>query len=48
VVKLIQSRPKDYRLDNPLRLRFTHDAPGGARTEEQLFMRIEMLVELLS
>jgi hypothetical protein len=27
-----------------LRLRFTHDA----RTEEQLFMRIEMLVELLS
>jgi transcription-repair coupling factor (superfamily II helicase) len=44
VVKLIQSRPKDYRLDNPLRLRFTHDA----RTEEQLFMRIEMLVELLS
>jgi transcription-repair coupling factor (superfamily II helicase) len=44
VVKLIQSRPKDYRLDNPLRLRFTHDA----RTEEQLFTRIEMLVELLS
>src|SRR5271163_3097586 len=44
VVKLIQGRPKDYRLDNPLRLRFTHDA----RTEEQLFMRIEMLVELLS
>jgi hypothetical protein len=27
-----------------LRLRFTHDA----RTEEQLFTRIEMLVELLS
>jgi transcription-repair coupling factor (superfamily II helicase) len=44
VVKLIQSRSKDYRLDNPLRLRFTHDA----RTEEQLFTRIEMLVELLS
>ncbi len=44
VVKLIQSRPKDYRLDNPLRLRFTHDA----RTEENLFMRIEMLVELLT
>jgi transcription-repair coupling factor (superfamily II helicase) len=49
VVKLIQTRPKDYRLDNPLRLRFTHDAPGGGlRTEEQLFTRIEMLVELLS
>ena len=44
MLKLIQSRPKDYRLDDPLKLRFTHDA----RTEEKLFMRIEMLVELLS
>lgn len=44
VIKLIQSRPKDYRLDNPLRLRFTHDA----RTEENLFMRVEMLIELLT
>jgi len=44
VLKLIQGRPKDYRLDGPLKLKFTHDA----RTEENLFMRIEMLVELLS
>jgi transcription-repair coupling factor (superfamily II helicase) len=44
VLKLIQSRPKDYRLDGPLKLRFTHDA----RTEENLFTRIEMLVELLA
>ncbi len=44
VLKLIQGRPKDYRLDGPLKLRFTHDA----RTEENLFTRIEMLVELLA
>jgi len=44
VLKLVQGRPKDYRLDGPLRLRFTHDA----RTEENLFTRIEMLVELLT
>jgi transcription-repair coupling factor (superfamily II helicase) len=44
VLKLIQGRPKDYRLDGPLKLRFTHDA----RTEENLFTRIEMLVELLT
>ena len=44
MLKLIQGRPKDYRLDGPLKLRFTHDA----RTEENLFTRIEMLVELLA
>ncbi len=44
VLKLIQGRPKDYRFDGPLKLRFTHDA----RTEENLFTRIEMLVELLA
>jgi transcription-repair coupling factor (superfamily II helicase) len=44
VLKLIQTRPKDYRLDGPLKLRFTHDA----RTEENLFTRIELLVELLA
>jgi transcription-repair coupling factor (superfamily II helicase) len=44
VLKLIQGRPKDYRLDGPLKLRFTHDA----RTDENLFTRIEMLVELLT
>jgi transcription-repair coupling factor (superfamily II helicase) len=44
VLKLIQGRPKDYRLDGPLKLKFTHEA----RTEENLFMRIEMLVELLA
>jgi transcription-repair coupling factor (superfamily II helicase) len=44
VLKLIQGKPKDYRLDGPLKLRFTHDA----RTEENLFTRIELLVELLA
>jgi transcription-repair coupling factor (superfamily II helicase) len=44
VLKLVQGKPKDYRLDGPLKLRFTHDA----RTEENLFTRIEMLVELLA
>ena len=44
VLKLMQTRPKDYRLDGPLKLRFTHDA----RTEENLFTRIEMMVELLA
>jgi transcription-repair coupling factor (superfamily II helicase) len=44
VLKLIQGRPKDYRLDGPLKLRFIHDA----RTEENLFTGIEMMVELLA
>ena len=44
ILKLVQGKPKDYRLDGPLKLRFTHDA----RSEENLFMRIEMLVELLA
>jgi transcription-repair coupling factor (superfamily II helicase) len=44
VLKLIQTRPKDYRLDGPLKLRFTHDA----RTEENLFTGVEMMVELLA
>ncbi len=44
VLKLIQTRPKDYKLEGPLKMRFTHDA----RTEENLFMRIEMLLELLA
>jgi len=44
VLKLIQGRPKEYRLDGPLKLRFIHDA----RTEEKLFTRIEQLVEQLT
>jgi transcription-repair coupling factor (superfamily II helicase) len=44
VLKLVQGKPKDYRLDGPLKLRFSHDARG----EENLFTRIEMLVELLA
>jgi len=44
VLKLIQGRPKEYRLDGPLKLRFAHDA----RTEEKLFTRIEQLVEQLA
>jgi hypothetical protein len=38
---MIQGKPQEYRLDGPLKLRFTHDA----RTEEKLFARVEQLVE---
>jgi transcription-repair coupling factor (superfamily II helicase) len=44
VLKLIQGKPKEYRLDGPLRLRFAHIA----RTEEALFTRVEQLVEQLA
>ncbi len=44
VLKLIQGKPKEYRLDGPLKLRFTHDA----RTDERLFARVEQLVESLA
>ena len=44
VLKLIQGKPKEYRLDGPLKLRFTHDA----RTDEKLFARIEQLVDQLT
>jgi transcription-repair coupling factor (superfamily II helicase) len=44
VLKLIQGKPKEYRLDGPLKLRFAHIA----RTEEALFSRVEQLVEQLA
>jgi transcription-repair coupling factor (superfamily II helicase) len=44
VLKLIQGKPKEYRLDGPLKLRFAHIA----RTEEALFTRVEQLVEQLA
>jgi len=44
LLKLIQGKPKEYRLDGPLKLRFTHDA----RSEEKLFTRIEQLVDALA
>jgi transcription-repair coupling factor (superfamily II helicase) len=44
VLKLVQGRPKEYRLDGPLKLRFTHDA----RSEEKLFQRIEQLLDAIS
>jgi transcription-repair coupling factor (superfamily II helicase) len=44
VLKLVQGKPKEYRLDGPLKLRFTHDA----RSEEKLFGRVEQLVEQLA
>ncbi len=44
VLKLIQGRPKEYKLDGPLKLRFAHDA----RNEEKLFARVEQLVEQLA
>ncbi len=44
VLKLIQGKPKEYRLDGPLKLRFGHIA----RTEEALFARVEELVDQLT
>ncbi len=44
VLKLIQGRPKEYRLEGPLKLRFAHDA----RSEEKLFARIDQLLDLLA
>jgi transcription-repair coupling factor (superfamily II helicase) len=43
VLKLIQGKPKEYRLDGPLKLRFAHIA----RTEDALFARVEQLVDQL-
>jgi transcription-repair coupling factor (superfamily II helicase) len=44
VIRLIQSRPKEYRLEGSLKLRFGHIA----RTEEALFARIEQLIAEIS
>ena len=44
VLGLIQSRPKEYRLEGPFKLRFAHDA----RSEERLFARVELLLDQLS
>ena len=44
VLRLIQGKPKEYRLDGPLKLRFGHIA----RTEEALFARVEELVDQLA
>jgi transcription-repair coupling factor (superfamily II helicase) len=44
VLKLIQGKPKEYRLDGPLKLRFAHIA----RTEDALFTRVEQLLDALT
>jgi transcription-repair coupling factor (superfamily II helicase) len=44
VLKMIQGKSKEYRLEGPLKLRFTHDA----RSEEKLFARVEQLVDQLA
>jgi transcription-repair coupling factor (superfamily II helicase) len=44
VLKMIQGKAKEYRLDGPLKLRFSHDA----RSEEKLFTRVEQLVDQLT
>jgi transcription-repair coupling factor (superfamily II helicase) len=44
VLKLIQGRPKEYRLEGPLKLRFSHTA----QTEEKLFARVDQLLEQLT
>ncbi|HMD74947.1 MAG TPA: hypothetical protein VKG05_13890, partial [Steroidobacteraceae bacterium] len=43
VLKLVQTRAKEFRLEGPLKLRFSHDA----RVEDKLFARIEQLLEQL-
>jgi transcription-repair coupling factor (superfamily II helicase) len=43
VLKLIQGKPKEYRLEGPLKLRFGHIA----RTEDALFERIEQVLDQL-
>jgi transcription-repair coupling factor (superfamily II helicase) len=43
VLKLVQGRAKEFRLEGSLKLRFTHDA----RTEEKLFQRVETLLDQL-
>jgi transcription-repair coupling factor (superfamily II helicase) len=44
VLKLIQGKPKEYRLDGPLKLRFAHIA----RSEDALFTRVEQLLDALA
>jgi len=44
VLKLIQGRPKEYRLEGALKLRFSHDA----KTEDKLFQRIEQVLDQLA
>jgi transcription-repair coupling factor (superfamily II helicase) len=44
VLKLIQGRPKEYRMEGPLKLRFAHDA----RSEEKLFQRVELLLDQIA
>ncbi len=44
VLKLIQSRPNEVRLDGPLKLRFSHEVRG----EAQLFARIDRLLDQLA
>ncbi len=44
VLKLIQSRAREFKLEGPLKMRFTHEA----RTEEALFNRVETLLEQLA
>ena len=44
VLKLLQGRPKEYRLEGPLKLRFSHDA----RAEDKLFARIDALLTQLT
>jgi transcription-repair coupling factor (superfamily II helicase) len=43
VLKLIQGKPKEYRLEGSLKLRFGH----VARTEDALFERVEQLLDQL-
>ncbi len=44
VLKLVQGRPEEFRLDGPLKLRFAH----GAQSEEKLFARIDELLDQLA
>ena len=43
VLKLIQSKPKEYRLDGAVKLRFAHEA----RSEDAVFAKLRQLLDLL-
>ena len=43
VLKLVQSKPREYRLDGPDKLRFAHEA----RSEGAVFAKLRQLLELL-
>ncbi|MFO1467135.1 MAG: hypothetical protein U1F35_11990 [Steroidobacteraceae bacterium] len=44
VLKLVQGKPREYRLDGPEKLRFAHEA----RTEGAVFAKLRQLLEVIA